>query len=103
MSWVLNPNKAGLFEGSFSGRGGESIYSTPQKTKNHGFTLFLQDPFFKKPQGGAKLTSLQSFSLYLEGTFFKKSQKRVQIDPPAVLGLKINSSADSFKEVDLND
>ena len=45
-------------------------------TKNQGFTLFLEDTFFEKPQGGGG-----------------------QIDPPAVLGLKF---VIAFKFLDID-
>ena len=66
--------------------GGGNLFNPTKNKKPWCFTLSLEDTFFKKPQGGAKLTSLQPFSLYLEGAFFKKPIERVQIDPPAVLG-----------------
>ena len=72
---TINPNKAGLFEGSFSWRG--EVNLTPplpspsyfnensmkflgkmclkiilKVTKNQGFTFSLKDTFFEKPHGG---------------------------------------------------
>ena len=74
---TINPNKAGLFEGSFSWRG--EVNLTPplpspsyfnensmkflgkmclkiilKVTKNQGFTFSLKDTFFEKPQGGGQ-------------------------------------------------
>ena len=44
MSWVLNPNKAGLFEGSFSGRGvGQFIQ--PHKKQKTMVSLSSADSF----------------------------------------------------------
>ena len=52
----VNPNKAGLFEGSFSwGWGGYDIQERCAYdivTKNHTFTFSAEDTFFEKPQWG---------------------------------------------------
>ena len=50
---ILNPNKAELFEGSYfwgrEGREGQFKMIILKLTKTQGFTLSLEDAFFKKP------------------------------------------------------